>query len=198
MPAPIEPPALEWRPVARLPLVVMGVSGSGKTIFGGACAAALTLPFVDGDDLHSQGNIDKMRRAQPLTDDDREPWLRAIVSCLADASTYGQGVVVACSALKVAYRDTLRRASGVRFIFLEADRASIEARLRARTQHFMPAALLESQFAALELPTSAEPDILTLPGTMAPALAVRAALEELEREGLVSRRGKRAASAPRT
>lgn len=159
----------------RLPVVVMGVSGSGKSSFGLAMAAALRLPFVDGDDLHSPDNVRKMSRGVPLDDEDRRSWLDIIAAKLGDSQVYCDGVVVACSALKLAYRDRLRSAAAVRFIFLDADAVLVTNRLAGRTQHFMPQSLIKSQFDALERPTSAETDVLTLAAAMPIEIAVAAA-----------------------
>jgi carbohydrate kinase (thermoresistant glucokinase family) len=166
---------------ARLPIVVMGVSGSGKTTFGLALAQALGVKFVDGDALHPAANIDKMRRGQPLSDEDRAPWLRAIGAILADHASYPSGVVVACSSLKRAYRDTLRAANELQFVFLDADRSLIERRLEARADHFMPRELIGSQFEALERPHDAETDILTLDAAGPVDTAVRAAVDVFDR-----------------
>ncbi len=147
----------------RCPLVVMGVSGSGKTTFGTALAQDRGWVFVDGDDLHSPESIAKMRQGIPLDDADRLPWLAAVGAILSDATAYPEGVVVACSALKHAYRDHLRRAiQHVGFIFLSVDRATLQDRLAKRTRHFMPTNLIESQFATLEAPTGGEADVLVL------------------------------------
>ena len=141
----------------------MGVSGSGKSTFGTALAQDRGWVFVDGDDLHSPESIAKMRQEVPLTDNDRLPWLDAVGAILSDATAYPGGVVVACSALKRAYRDHLRRAAPhVGFIFLSVDRPTVQERLAARSHHFMPADLIESQFATLEAPSNGEADVLTL------------------------------------
>ena len=127
-------------------LVVMGVSGCGKSSLGATLAAALALPFTDADDLHPAANRAKMAAGQPLTDADRWPWLLAVGAVLAK----GAGVV-ACSALRRAYRDRLREAAGpVQFLHLVAPREVIAERLAARRGHFMPLALLDSQLATLE------------------------------------------------
>jgi gluconokinase len=139
--------------------VVMGVAGSGKTRIGSAFARALGVPFVDGDDVHPPANIDKMARGEPLTDHDRAGWLQALAARLHDAETAGTGLVVACSALKRAYRDVLRSGATrtpVRFIVLHGGQPLIAERLARRRGHFMPASLLESQFATLEIPTDDE------------------------------------------
>jgi len=138
-------------------LVVMGVSGAGKTTVGELIAAGLGWPFVDGDDLQPKANIDKMHGGTPLTDADRAPWLAAIgawIDARAEASEPG---VVACSALKRTYRDTLRQERPqVRIVYLRGSKAQIAERLAHRESHFWPAKLLDSQFADLEEPTSDE------------------------------------------
>jgi len=137
--------------------VVMGVAGSGKTSIGAALAHALDVEFVDGDDFHSPENIRKMAAGIPLTDDDRSGWLRTLASRLRDAENAGNGVVIACSALKRAYRDVLRGGAGdVRFIYLKGSRELIAQRLASRGGHFMHASMLDSQFAILEEPTPDE------------------------------------------
>ena len=130
-------------------IVVMGVSGCGKSTFGQALAAALGVAFSDGDDLHPAENIAKMAAGQPLDDEDRAPWLARVGAQLADEA----GRVVACSALKRAYRDTIRsHAPNVVFVHLHGARALLQARMTTRPGHFMPARLLDSQLATLELP----------------------------------------------
>ncbi len=134
-------------------IVVCGVAGSGKTTLARALAAVLDWPFVEGDDLHPAANVAKMARGEPLDDADRAPWLAIIAAQLAEWVARGAGGVVTCSALKRAYRDRLRTASpDVRFVFLDAQPGLIAARLARRTGHFMPASLIASQFATLELP----------------------------------------------
>lgn len=130
------------------PVVVMGVSGSGKSTVGAALAQRLRVPFVDADTLHPTANIAKMANGEPLDDDDRRPWLNTVGEWLAG---HRDGGVVSCSALKRAYRDQLRaHCPQVVFLHLAGSPALIGGRLGARTGHFMPAALLRSQFDALE------------------------------------------------
>jgi len=130
------------------PVVVMGVSGSGKTTVGAALADALGLRFVDGDALHPAANVAKMAAGIPLDDADRAPWLDAIGAVLADGP-----VVVACSALKRAYRDRLRDvAPELQLVFLDGSPALLASRMAARPGHFMPTSLLDSQLATLERP----------------------------------------------
>lgn len=130
-------------------LVVMGVSGSGKSTVGAALAQRLAVPFLDADRLHSPANIAKMAAGEPLDDDDRRAWLEATGGWLAEHDAAGG--VVSCSALKVSYRDRLRRhAPRVGFVHLSGSREAIARRLASRTGHFMPASLLGSQLADLE------------------------------------------------
>lgn len=131
-----------------LRLVVMGVSGCGKTSLGQALANALGARFIDADDLHPQANREKMAEGIPLTDGDRAPWLDLVAQCLTDQAP----VVVACSALRRAYRDRLRQAGEVRFLHLAAPQEVIAQRLARRQGHFMPPVLLTSQYATLEAP----------------------------------------------
>ena len=160
----------------------MGVSGSGKSTVAAGIAAAMDLEFIDGDALHLPSSVAKMKAGIALEDEDRWPWLDRIGARLADTMQWPKGVVVACSALKRAYRDRLRGAApGVRFIFLEGPAALIEARLAARSGHFMPSTLLASQLQTLELPGPDEGDVLRV-GIGAPADdVVRAAVMALGR-----------------
>jgi gluconokinase len=132
----------------------MGVSGSGKTTIGPRFARALGVDYVEGDELHPPANVEKMAAGIPLTDADRDPWLRRIAARLRDAKEAGVGLVVASSALKRKYRDLLRSAGDpdAQFVYLKGTRPVIAERLQARHGHFMPPGLLESQFATLEEP----------------------------------------------
>ena len=142
---------------APLHLVVMGVSGSGKTTVARALAAELGLTFAEADDFHPPANIARMTAGIPLTDEDRWPWLRALRDWMADRGARGESTVVTCSALKRRYRDLLRDAGGrVLFIDLEGSRDLLAARLSGRHGHFMPESLLNSQLDALEPPTPDE------------------------------------------
>jgi gluconokinase len=127
----------------------MGVAGCGKSSVGAALAPALNARYIDGDDLHPPANIAKMQRGEPLTDADRWPWLALVGAVLAKPVA-----IVGCSALKRAYRDHIASQAGgpVCFIHLSGSRALIGARMKARAGHFMPATLLDSQFATLEPP----------------------------------------------
>ena len=140
-------------------VVVMGVSGSGKTVVGQALAAALGWPFIEGDDYHPPANVAKMAAGTPLNDADRGPWLDRLAAEMAAILGRGGHAVLACSALRQSYRDRLARAArapaDVRFVHLKSDYATIAARLAARRHRYMPASLLASQFAALEEPNNA-------------------------------------------
>lgn len=139
----------------------MGVSGSGKSTVAAALAGRLGCDFVDGDDLHPADNVAKMRAGLPLDDGDRWPWLDRVGARLREGRG---GVVLACSALRRRYRDRIRAGAGaeVCFVFLDARSAEVAARLVARRSHFMPASLLDSQFATLERPTRDEVDVIAV------------------------------------
>ena len=141
----------------RSNLVVMGVSGSGKSSVGRPLAAALDATFLEGDDFHPPANIAKMSSGHPLDDDDRAGWLAAMAERLREARARSETVVLSCSALKRRYRDALRAADPqLVFVYLEGDRELIDSRLRARHGHFMPESLLASQFRDLEPPQADE------------------------------------------
>ena len=134
-------------------VLVMGVAGSGKSTVAVALSGRLGLEMIEGDALHPAANVEKMRNAIPLTDDDRRPWLESLASLLADRHSQGRGTVLACSALRHSYRDTLRAAvpAGETYVIeLDVDRSTLRARLADRTGHFMPVSLLDSQVATLE------------------------------------------------
>jgi gluconokinase len=143
-------------------VIIMGVSGSGKSTIARALANRLGFACEDGDSFHPQANVDKMHVGIPLTDQDRWPWLRAIASAIDRKAGAGEPVIIACSALKRAYRDILvhgRR--DVRIVYLKGSRNLIARRLAGRRDHFMPASLLDSQLATLEEPASDEPAVTT-------------------------------------
>jgi len=132
-------------------LVVMGVSGTGKSTVARSLADALGWPMEEGDDLHPEANVDKMEQGIPLTDDDRWPWLDRVGEWIDAQGRKGEPGIVTCSALKRAYRDRLRRPN-VTFVHLAGTRETIGRRMAARSGHFMPLSLLESQLDTLEPP----------------------------------------------
>lgn len=132
-------------------VVVMGVSGSGKSTVGGLLAQRLMVPFLEADDVHPAANRAKMAAGRPLDDEDRRPWLLSLADWIREVTDSGQGGVMACSALKHEYRDLLRRAGArVWFLHLALDRATADRRVAGRIGHFMPARLVDSQYATLE------------------------------------------------
>ncbi len=148
-------------------LIVMGVSSSGKTVTGKAIARRLHAPFLDGDDFHPAANKDKMRAGIPLVDDDRWPWLEALAGALHEAADIKGVAVGACSALKRVYRERLAAAAGepILFVFLEGTQELIAGRIAGRVHEYMPASLLASQFATLEVP-AADENVLAVPVTL--------------------------------
>jgi gluconokinase len=158
-------------------VVVMGVAGSGKTTVGRLLAAALGAEFIDADDHHPPANVAKMRAGTPLTDADREPWLERLNALLRERTARGASVVLACSALKAAYRDALlRELPDARLVYLRGSRELIGARLAARRGHYMNPALLDSQFAALEEPADGiAVDVAGTPEAIAAAVRRRLA-----------------------
>ena len=141
-------------PQTPLYLIVMGVSGSGKSTIGQALAEACGLPYVEADDLHPRSNVDKMAAGIPLDDADRAPWLDACAEVWGAAGKGQGGAVLGCSALKRIYRDRLRAGvtGDVRIVYLSGSKELIAKRMAARVNHFMPTSLLDSQFATLEIP----------------------------------------------
>jgi gluconokinase len=138
-----------------LVIILMGVSGSGKTTVGKLLAAELGWEFLEADDFHPPANIDKMRRGIPLNDADRDPWLAAMAEALEARVRAGRNAVLACSALKEAYRKRLRVSPDVRVVYLKGSFEEIEERLGDRRGHFFSPDLLDSQFEALEEPSDA-------------------------------------------
>jgi gluconokinase len=159
---------------ARIPIVVMGMAGAGKSTFGRALANALGVDFKEGDELHPRANVEKMSAGVPLSDADRAPWLDAVAAWLSSRRDGSAGGVVSCSALRRRYRDRLRAAGPLRFIFLDLSRELARERLRTRSGHFMPESLIESQWETLETPQS-EADVLTLPANLPVATLTRQA-----------------------
>lgn len=155
----------------------MGVSGCGKSRIGRLLAERLHWPFVEGDDLHPPANVARMRRGEPLDDAARQPWLRAIATHIAAPRPARQGLVVACSALRRAYRDTLREADPhLRLAWLDASPQRLRRRLEQRSGHFMPPFLLDSQLQTLEEPQDDE-EALHLDAGAAPDVLVAAILD---------------------
>jgi len=138
------------QPAAPPLLVLLGPAGCGKTTVGALLARALAVPFVDGDDLHDPASVARMRQGLPLEDSQRAPWLDRVRAAMVAAHDRGAGLIVACSALKQAYRDRLALGLPARFVQLEVPADALRARLQARRGHFFPASLLDSQLAALE------------------------------------------------
>ncbi len=136
-------------------VLLMGVSGAGKTTVGTMLASQLGWEFADADDYHPAANVEKMRNGIPLTDADREPWLESLRSLIAAWIAAGKSAILACSALKQAYRDRLMVGASVRVVYLKADRELLRERLLLRRGHYMKEGMLESQIATLEEPADA-------------------------------------------
>ncbi|HEY7009464.1 MAG TPA: gluconokinase [Jatrophihabitantaceae bacterium] len=174
--------AMSARAKSRSPvLVLMGVSGCGKSTVAGVLAGRLGWDLGEGDDLHPAANVAKMAAGHPLTDDDRWPWLDLVANWIREHTVAGRPGIITCSALKRSYRDVLRGDSVV-FVYLHGTRDQIAARLALRHGHYMPPDLLDSQFAALEPPGD---DERVLRIDIGPAPDVQAD-EIVERLGLVS------------
>lgn len=163
-------------------VIVMGVSGCGKSLIGSMLAQHLGGVFEDADDFHSEANKDKMRAGTPLVDEDRWPWYETLRARILEMRTQTPVYVLACSALKAVYRDRLRESDGpedIAFIYLKGDREVIYARLSARKGHYMPASLLDSQFAILE-ETS---DLIPVSLAQTPEVILAEVLVKLESAG---------------
>lgn len=142
-------------------IILMGVSGSGKSTIGAAVAREIKAKFIDGDDLHPRANIQKMASGQPLNDEDRAPWLQRLNDAAYSLNHKNESGIIVCSALKRRYRDLLRKDNdNMVFIYLKGSFETIMARLQARSGHFMPTDLLKSQFDALEEPGADEKDVI--------------------------------------
>lgn len=161
-------------------IVVMGVSGCGKTSVAEGLAATLPAAFIEGDSLHPAENVEKMSKGIPLDDADRWPWLDIIGRALSDALAQDKSIVISCSALKKVYRDHLRAAAGgkLSFVFLKGSRELLLGRMTARRGHFMPASLLDSQLATLQDPSD-EPGVVTVDIDAPIAQIINAALDGL-------------------
>ena len=144
-------------------IIIMGVSGSGKTSVGKAVAAACDISFIDGDDLHPQANIKKMEQGLPLDDEDRSGWFNRIIDVATETIEAETGCLIACSALKRKYRDKLRGSIRLlRFIYLKASYERVYEQMSQRAHHFMPVDLLKTQFETLEEPEISEQDVITI------------------------------------
>ena len=164
-------------------LVLMGVSGCGKSTVAALLAGELHWPFEEGDSLHPQANVDKMAAGHPLDDADRWPWLEKVAEWVEECLDAGHSGIITCSALKRSYRDLInRRGSGVEFVYLAGSKQVIAARLASRHGHFMPPSLLDSQFDTLEEPTPDEPGIRVEVGPPAPQVAAQV-LQLLQLDG---------------
>lgn len=161
----------------NLIVIVMGVSGVGKTTIGQRLAESLGWPFFDADDFHPQANVDKMGRGIPLTDDDRWPWLARIHQKMSGLLAEGRSAVIACSALKAAYRDrlTATQADQTVFVYLKGEYDLLLQRMQAREGHFMKADMLKSQFDTLEEPNEA----ITVEVTVKPETIIQNIQEQL-------------------
>lgn len=137
-------------------LVLMGVAGCGKTTEGVLLAERLDWPFLEGDSLHPRSNVEKMESGQPLTDEDRWPWLEKIAGWMDERAAAGENGIVTCSALKRSYRDLLGRDRDVTFVYLHGTFDTLRERMESRRGHFMPVSMLESQLETLEEPTPDE------------------------------------------
>jgi len=159
-------------------VILMGVSGSGKSLIGKQLAAALNWSFYEGDDYHSQHNIEKMSQGNALTDADRAPWLDALNKLIGELLTQGEAAVLSCSALKRAYRERLVAGhDDVRMVYLRGSYALIRKRLEARQGHYMKTDLLASQFRTLEEPKPSE-GVLAVDVSQTPQIIV----EKIKRE----------------
>jgi gluconokinase len=156
-------------------VIVMGVTGSGKTTIGSLLAEQLGWQFADADDFHLPANVEKMRRGIPLNDEDRKPWLQRLHDAITDWIAEGKNVVLACSALKRSYRRELAAGPEVRFVYLKGSADLIRGRLRSRHGHFANEQILAGQFADLEEPDAA----ITVAIASKPQLIVAEILQKL-------------------
>ncbi|WP_160009882.1 gluconokinase [Rhizobium sp. 18055] len=166
-------------------IIVMGVSGCGKSSVGVAIAQALAVEFAEGDALHPASNVEKMSKGIPLTDEDRMPWLDVIGQTMKAALDRHEGIVVSCSALKRSYRDRLRAAvdGDLFFVYLHGSDELLTRRMGERKGHFMPLSLLENQLATLEVPTG-EPGVVTVDIDMTIDEIAKTALRDLKGLGV--------------
>ncbi|TKJ35164.1 gluconokinase [Blastococcus sp. CCUG 61487] len=163
-------------------IVVMGVSGSGKSTVAAELVARLGWPFAEGDDFHPRANVEKMAAGRPLDDEDRWPWLRSLSAWIGEHEAAGRSAVVTCSALKRSFRDVLRDGRpSVWFAHVTADAAVLRERIEQRTGHYMPSSLLDSQLALLE-PLGPDEPGAAVPGTGSPGAVADALLAALRQE----------------
>lgn len=163
------------------PLIVMGVSGCGKSSVGEALAAHFAVPYIEGDAIHPPANIAKMSAGTPLNDEDRWPWLDALSARLKAQAAQNCGAIASCSSLKKSYRDRLQAGSGpqTRFIFLNCSRKTLERNQSARKGHFMPQSLLDSQLATLEPPHD-EARAIVIDGNLSFDVVIQSIVAKLE------------------
>lgn len=167
---------MKARPVA---VIVMGVTGAGKTTVGRLLAERMSWRFFDADDFHPPANVEKMRSGRALEEADRRPWLEKLRALIDDELRAGRSLVLACSALRQNYRDVLVSSAGrVRFVYLKIRPETARSRLEARAGHYMPAALIPSQFETLEEPE----DAIVIDGELPPAEAAAVAFERLREQ----------------
>ena len=159
-------------------LVVFGVAGSGKTSIGKMLAEQLNIEFIEGDDLHPQQNIYKLKNGIALNDADRLPWLNIIKEKISTKIKKKEGFVLSCSALKVDYRDLLREAGNIRFLFLKVAENEVAERLAHREGHFMPSSLMHSQIETLENP-SQEADVIFIDANKRPEMVVNDCISKI-------------------
>nr|WP_294896585.1 gluconokinase [uncultured Pedobacter sp.] len=152
----------------HLHLIIFGVSGSGKTSIGKMLAEELNAEFIEGDDFHPETNIEKMRNGHPLTDADRLPWLHILETEIHRKIKENKEFVLSCSALKLEYREILRKAGNVIFLFLDVPESVVANRLLTRKGHFMPMSLLHSQIETLERPQQKENDVMVIDASQPP------------------------------
>jgi gluconokinase len=161
-------------------VVVMGVCGSGKSTVGRLLAERLGVEFLEGDDWHPPGNVARMAAGVPLSDSDRQDWLRALATALRQAQAAGRPLVLSCSALKRDYRERLREGcASLRFVHLQGEHGLFAQRMASRTDHYMPASLLDSQFAILE-PPGADERAITLDAALPAQRIVDAVVAQLD------------------
>ncbi|AKJ43634.1 Thermoresistant gluconokinase [Pragia fontium] len=169
-------------------IIIMGVSGCGKSSVGAAVARELGAKFIDGDDLHPRANIQKMASGHPLDDNDRAPWLERLNDAAYSLRHKNEVGLIVCSALKRRYRDRLREGNPeMIFLYMKGSFDVILERLKARAGHYMPTDLLKSQFDALEEPTAEEPDVISIDITGDFTQVVERGVEALRQAGVKTR-----------